>query len=300
MAAKKYAFSVKDSLILSDPSISLACKTWTLLDCVVIHKMENLIALHNNNEQMWLKETENYVCEITDPKHPFFYNKEWYLSEMETERERVREFACLLEYHADSVVDSEFFSIGNYDNMGLGLSAKVDITVDQLAEEIPGYLEIISEPLFQTLQILGHKSLYKYKDTDNRSVTLFAILYGPLSLVNSKQGVKIGFMQCNPVSHKDLYYEYKLQVTATATAFVTATSHCILSLLLLLSLLMLSSLLGPQRSTTSISFLIGGNSTTLLLSELSSLLEQVVLFGIDISGLERCFIFLLVLLFPLQ
>jgi hypothetical protein len=175
--------------------------------------MENLIALHNNNEQMWLKETENYVCEITDPKHPFFYNKEWYLSEMETERERVREFACLLEYHADSVVDSEFFSIANYANMGLGLSAKVDSTVDQLAEEIPGYLEIISEPLFQTLQILGHKSLYKYKDTDNHSVTLFAILYGPLSLVNSKQGVKIGFMQCNPVSHKDLYYEYKLQVT---------------------------------------------------------------------------------------
>ena len=102
--------------------------------------------------------------------------------------------------------------------------AKVDSTVDDIAEQIPGYLEVIDELFCKTLQILGHNSLYKFKDTNN--ITYWCILYGPLSLVNSRS-VPIGFLQCHPVTHNEIYYEFEYIIFKTRYPAILTRTYSI-------------------------------------------------------------------------
>ena len=51
---------------------------------------------------------------------------------------------------------------------------------------------MIPESLFEELRSIGHKSLYKTYDRISRK-WVFSILFGPLSLVNSKSNNSIGF-----------------------------------------------------------------------------------------------------------
>ncbi len=55
-----------------------------------------------------------------------------------------------------------------------------------------GFLDVIPESLFVELRSIGHKSLYKTYDRTSRKL-VFSILFGPLSLVNSKSDNSIGF-----------------------------------------------------------------------------------------------------------
>ena len=55
-----------------------------------------------------------------------------------------------------------------------------------------GFLEVIPESLFEELRSFGHSSLYKFYDRTTRK-WVFSILFGPLSIVNSKSGNSIGF-----------------------------------------------------------------------------------------------------------
>ena len=54
-------------------------------------------------------------------------------------------FWTLLRMHADSCLYSPFFELAEYHGMGLGLPSKVDCWVEEMAEEIPGYLEFRSQ-----------------------------------------------------------------------------------------------------------------------------------------------------------
>jgi hypothetical protein len=95
-------------------------------------------------------------------------------------------FWTLLRMHADSCLYSPFFELAEY-GVCLGLRSKVDRWVEEMAEEIPGYLEFISNALFDTLHHFGHKSLYAFKDVDG--INHWCILYGPLSFVNSNRHI---------------------------------------------------------------------------------------------------------------
>ena len=204
-----HKFTTKEKLILSDATIGLECKTWILLNSVALHDDELMQQLHDG-KQLWKDE---HTGGSLPPGNPWYFKQEWFISNAKTQRQQENEFYCLIGFHVDSIVNSDYFSVAKYQTMGLGLMAKVNSTVDDIAEEIPGYLEIISEALFETLQILGHNSLYKFKDTDN--IPYWCILYGPLSLVNSKPHIPIGFLQCNPTTHIELYYEFEYIVFKT-------------------------------------------------------------------------------------
>ena len=195
-------FSIKDKLIFSNTSISLECKTWTLLN-IALHSDELRTEILEGN-QIWID--ENTGGGTPPPGNLWYFKQEWFISNAKGKKQREHEYWSLIGFHVDSIINSDYFSVVKYQNMGLGLMATVDTTVDDIAETIPGYLEIINEALFQTLQILGHNSLYKFKDTNN--ITFWCILYGPLSLVNSKP-VPIGFLQCHPETHRELYYEFE-------------------------------------------------------------------------------------------
>ena len=198
-----HRFSVKDKLILSDKSIGLECKTWTLLNSVVWHNpvlMEQALG----GENIWM-DLDTLLSH--PPGNPFFFNEEWFISNARGKYTRLKEYFSLIAFHVDSLIESEYFEVVNYPTMGLGLMAIKNSTVDELAEQIPGYLEYISEALFETLQILGHNSLYQYRDINN--ITHRCILYGPLSLVNSKANITIGFLQCDPENHTEIYFEFE-------------------------------------------------------------------------------------------
>jgi hypothetical protein len=59
--------------------------------------------------------------------------------------------------------------------MGLGLYANENTTIDELSNTLAGFLEFIDESMFQTLEILGYNSLYKFNDNNHRDLvfTLF-------------------------------------------------------------------------------------------------------------------------------
>jgi hypothetical protein len=204
-----YVFTAKHSLILSNNTISLECKTWILVS----------IALHNddmrerlfNGDRVW----ENEETADNENEHSLWYfNENWYLSYARTRHRKKREFYTVIAFHAENALSTDFYELSSTENMGLGLFATVNVSVDEIAEQIPGYLEYIDEPLFQTLQILGYNSLYSFRDAESNT-RRFCILYGPLSLVNSRSNIPVGFLQCDPVYHHlQLYYEFEYTIHA--------------------------------------------------------------------------------------
>lgn len=193
-------FSPSDALILCFDNIGLECKTWILMYSIGLCKNDVLQRLYNG-ERMWDPLTNEEV-----PADSLWYFKpEWFNPNGKNKHKRKKEFTTLLTFHADSVVNSDTFNVQCFEGMGLGLIARHNNTVVNIANEIPGYLEYIPPALFNALALLGHKSLYKYKDIHNN--TQYCILYGPLSLVNSKKQIPVGFSNTDPTTNTELYYE---------------------------------------------------------------------------------------------
>ena len=112
--------------------------------------------------------------------------------------ERERELFSMFEYWKSSTLFADEFEVFNTPSMGLGVriieqdSQSVVFFRPLSLHALHGFLEVIPESLFEELNSLGHKSLYKTYDRTSRK-WVFSILFGPLSLVNSKSNNSIGF-----------------------------------------------------------------------------------------------------------
>jgi hypothetical protein len=200
--ATKTLLSVKDELLLNDNTISLQYKTFILINAA-LHKSSLLDELYNN-DMLWRNEE---IAEEKNTNSLWYFNPTWFTSNASTKHKQMREFYTLLDFHVKDALSSEYYGLEFSEGMGLGLFSRINSTVDEMAENIPGYLEFIQEALFKTLQLLGHKSLYSFKDTND--MKQYCILYGPLSFVNSDETIPVGFLQCDPVIHEQLlYYEF--------------------------------------------------------------------------------------------
>lgn len=200
-----FPFTLKDRLILSDPSISLECKTFLIIEVFGLRD-------HRLRHRLWSGDGFWYDVAEEDLLNPWRM-RGWFLradSPLSLSEQKLH-FFTLLRMHADSCLHSPFFEVHEYNGMGLGLRSKVDRWVEEMAEEIPGYLEFISHALFDTLHLFGHKSLYSFKDVDD--VHHWCILYGPLSLVNSNRHASVGFLQCDPIHHdQELFFEFEFSI----------------------------------------------------------------------------------------
>ena len=104
----------------------------------------------------------------------------------------------MFEYWKLSTLFADEFEV--FDTPSMGLGVRVIEQASQSAvffrplslHALHGFLEVIPESLFEELKSLGHKSLYKTYDRSLRK-WVFSILFGPLSLVNSKSNNSIGF-----------------------------------------------------------------------------------------------------------
>ena len=104
----------------------------------------------------------------------FTFHPDWFAIDRKNKLSKkliAKEFYKILEFHVDSTFRNFFF-------MGLGISNKNRIKVDDFGDEINGYLEFIDMDLFHALHQLAYNSLFTY--VDSRREKLYCILYGPL------------------------------------------------------------------------------------------------------------------------
>ena len=93
---------------------------------------------------------------------------------------------------------AEEFEVFNTPSIGLGVRVLEQASQSKVffrplsLHALHGFLEVIPESLFEELRSFGHSSLYKFYDGTTRK-WVFSILFGPLSIVNSKSGNSIGF-----------------------------------------------------------------------------------------------------------
>ena len=133
-------FHIKDRLILSDPSISVHCKSFVLIDVIGLRD-------RRLRHRLWSGESFWYgIDEDGDLLNPWRM-RGWYLdldSPLSISEQKLH-FWTLLRMYADSCLYSPFFELAEYHGMGLGLRSKVDCWVEEMAEDIPGYLEFRSQ-----------------------------------------------------------------------------------------------------------------------------------------------------------
>ena len=108
-----------------------------------------------------------------------------------------RELHGMFQYWKRSTLWAEEFEVFDTVHMGLGVrvtrSGGASLLFRPLSlHSLHGFLEVIPESLFGVLRNCGHNSLYKFYDRSTRK-WVFAILFGPLSIVNSRTGIGIGF-----------------------------------------------------------------------------------------------------------
>jgi len=93
--------------------------------------------------------------------------------------------------------------------LGLGLKTNVRITFAALSDSVDGFLEFITEELFDQLTMLQYRSLYTY--IDPVGIRQFCVLFGPLSLINSSHLSRIGFSNTDDDGEElkwRMYYTY--------------------------------------------------------------------------------------------
>ncbi len=109
-------FHIKERLILSDPSISVHCKTFVLIDVIGLRD-------RRTRHRLWCGESFWYdVDEEVDLLNPWRV-RGWYLdldSPLSISEQKLH-FWTLLRMHADSCLHSPFFEVAEYHGMGLGL-----------------------------------------------------------------------------------------------------------------------------------------------------------------------------------
>ena len=112
--------------------------------------------------------------------------------------ESERELFSMFDYWKKATLLADEFEV--FDTLSMGLGVRVTEQASQSAvffrplslHALHGFLEVIPESLFDQLRTIGHQSLYKTYDRSSRK-WVFSILFGPLSLVNSKPDNSIGF-----------------------------------------------------------------------------------------------------------
>ena len=200
-----FPFGEMEVLIFSDPSISNFCKSWVMIKVQALQDDQLRINLWANGSRNWHFVTKG------DVDDPFYLHDDWFLNEpgnMLNKDQKEQEFKAFLDHHWNSTMANNWFHVVNHGPLGLGLISNENVLLSNMADEIPGYLEYISEELFFHLHTLGYNSLFTYKDRFD--VTHWCILYGPLSLVNASPVVDVGF-KCLDTDGRELLYEHTFE-----------------------------------------------------------------------------------------
>jgi hypothetical protein len=128
--------------------------------------------------------------------YPWFINQVGDNNNVEEGKRELRGMFFL--YWKRSTLWAEEFEVFDTLSMGLGIRAKITSEESLLffrplsLHALHGFLEVVPQSLFEELRRIGHNSLYKFYERSLRK-WVFAILFGPLSLVNSRECNGIGF-----------------------------------------------------------------------------------------------------------
>ena len=163
------------SLILSDSTITLACKSWIIFKQFGLDNAYIRHKLCNENFQPWLHHAQYPEWKIEGDENVNIYYEMW----------------CKLTF------ESIYTEIYDTVSMGLGVRAKGNnVTLDNILSDLPGMLEYITQDMWNELVKLQYPSLYMYQDIENGDIDsdiTYCILYGPLSLVNHNESSEVGF-----------------------------------------------------------------------------------------------------------
>ena len=184
----KTYFSIEDLRMLGSPLITNFLKTWIIFKCY---------ALDN-----YLMRTQ-ILCGFRPWRNPDFEEfsfqyhvlPDWLVPAPAGGKFSVdaqeEEWKCFFDRWNKETLFNSNFEVFNTTAMGLGIMAKKDVTLDDMADRVDGFLEFVSEEFFAELTIHRYKSLYRY--VDGNGIINCCILFGPLSLVNSNVTIPVGF-----------------------------------------------------------------------------------------------------------
>ena len=181
-------FSVADRLLFADRSISTFLKSW-----IVFYS----VGLNNEHYRNYLRTIEGLKpwdrsYAVYDPVWKYYPDCCFDVNEGLSVAEASFEWQCFIDKWASVTLYTNPYEVVNTNNgMGLGLRTKFRIRLSSLSDVLDGFLEFVSEVLFQVLTTLRYRSLYTFVDaTGNR---LYCVLFGPLSLANASSISPVGF-----------------------------------------------------------------------------------------------------------
>jgi hypothetical protein len=186
------SFKDYETALLNTYSVSKFYKSWIifyrcgLVDVDVRRKIkfEGYMPWNNVDSGNW-----NYFPSVVNQ-----------IGENRNLEEGKRELNGMFMYWKRSTLLAEEFEVYDTSCMGLGVRVTRSSSDSEpfvffrvlSLHALHGFLEIIPQSLFEELRIRGHNSLYKFYHRSSRK-WIFAILFGPLSLVNSQVTNSIGF-----------------------------------------------------------------------------------------------------------
>jgi hypothetical protein len=209
-------FSLAQSNILKHYKVSLECKTWIIVHTALKNEItrEELLSIEDVDD--WAAIT-SYNNKDNDKNSIWSFIREWYSPSCEDYAVQRRKYYLLLKWFISETLN-ENHTVKYTKAMGLGLYANENTTIDELSNTMAGFLEFIDESMFQTLEILGYNSLYKFDDNNTaKKKPHWCILFGPLSLVNASAvgtytSAQVGFANVNSdYSEYLLYTEFKYE-----------------------------------------------------------------------------------------
>ena len=209
-------FSLAQLNILQHHKVSLECKTWIIVYTALKNKItrEQLSSIDDIDD--WIAAI-SYNNNDNDKSCIWSFIREWYSPTCEDYTVQRRKFYLLLKWFIANTLN-ENHNVKYTKAMGLGLYANENITIDELSDKLAGFLEYIDESMFQTLDILGYNSLYKFNDHSTaKRKPKWCILFGLLSLVNASGNttIKVGFANVNQdYSEYLLYFEFEYEFKA--------------------------------------------------------------------------------------
>ena len=177
-------YSVGDRLLLENSTISTFLKSWIVFYSVGLKDefyRGYLLNLHRDSKP-WDRSHS-----VFDPIWSYNPDLCHYIGiEVLSVEEAAFEWQQFIDNWANVCLfsnEDSFEVILTNNGSGLGLRTKSRIRFNILSDYIDGFLEFVSERLFDTLASLQYRSLYTYVDSDGERH--YCVLFGPLSLANA-------------------------------------------------------------------------------------------------------------------
>ena len=165
-------FSLAQLNILQHYKVSLECKTWIIVHTALKNEITREELLSIEDVDNWVAIT-SYNNKDNDKNSIWSFIREWYSPSCEDYSVQRRKYYLLLKWFISETLN-EYHTVKYTRAMGLGLYANENTTIDELSNTMAGFLEFIDESMFQTLEILGYNSLYKF-DSKKKTTLVHSI-----------------------------------------------------------------------------------------------------------------------------